>query len=125
VQAETYPGEATASDARPGHAGDSAVLDNKHVKKSYARWAPIYDLVFALVLRPGRKAAGHARDAGVAQDDRTHFRVVQGEMELVPVGVGVPSGIGGRVPLGVPHQRERLSRRAESRGRRARRGWTR
>jgi len=37
--------------------GEQAVLDNDHVKDSYARWAPIYDFVFALVLRPGRKAA--------------------------------------------------------------------
>jgi phosphatidylethanolamine/phosphatidyl-N-methylethanolamine N-methyltransferase len=59
--------------AAPGHAGDRAVLDNKHVKKSYARWAPVYDLVFELVLRPGRKAAaaaadrlgGHVLDVGV------------------------------------------------------------
>ncbi|MGA7386054.1 MAG: class I SAM-dependent methyltransferase [Methylocella sp.] len=60
-------------DAAPGHTGDPAVLDNKHVKKSYARWAPVYDLVFELVLRPGRKAAaaaadrlgGHVLDVGV------------------------------------------------------------
>jgi phosphatidylethanolamine/phosphatidyl-N-methylethanolamine N-methyltransferase len=60
-------------DAAPGHAGDLAVLENKHVKKSYARWAPVYDLVFELVLRPGRKAAaaaadrvgGHVLDVGV------------------------------------------------------------
>jgi phosphatidylethanolamine/phosphatidyl-N-methylethanolamine N-methyltransferase len=60
-------------DAAPGHAGDPAVLDNKHVKNSYARWAPVYDLVFALILRPGRKAAaaaadrpgGHVLDVGV------------------------------------------------------------
>ena len=60
-------------DAAPGHAGDPAVLDNKHVKKSYARWAPVYDLVFELVLRPGRKAVaaaadrlgGHVLDVGV------------------------------------------------------------
>ena len=60
-------------DAAPGHGGDPAVLDNKHVKNSYARWAPIYDLVFELVLRPGRKAAaaaadrlgGHVLDVGV------------------------------------------------------------
>jgi phosphatidylethanolamine/phosphatidyl-N-methylethanolamine N-methyltransferase len=59
--------------AAPGQAGDPAVLDNKHVKNSYARWAPVYDLVFALVLRPGRKAAaaaadrpgGHVLDVGV------------------------------------------------------------
>ncbi len=37
-----------------------AVLDNTHVQESYARWAPIYDLVFTLVLRPGRKAAAFA-----------------------------------------------------------------
>ena len=60
-------------DAAPRHAADPAVLDNKHVKKSYARWAPVYDLVFELVLRPGRKAAaaaadrlgGHVLDVGV------------------------------------------------------------
>ncbi|MGH6813932.1 MAG: class I SAM-dependent methyltransferase [Methylocella sp.] len=49
-------------DAAPGRAGDPAVLANKHVKKSYARWAPVYDLVFALVLRPGRKAVAAAAD---------------------------------------------------------------
>ncbi len=59
--------------AAPVHAGDPAGLDNQHVKKSYARWAPVYDLVFKLVLRPGRKAAaaaadclgGHVLDVGV------------------------------------------------------------
>jgi phosphatidylethanolamine/phosphatidyl-N-methylethanolamine N-methyltransferase len=71
VQEDTFdaPGLAVA----PGHAGDPAVLDNTHVKKSYARWAPVYDLVFELVLRPGRKAAaaaadrlgGHVLDVGV------------------------------------------------------------
>ncbi|MGQ0445660.1 MAG: class I SAM-dependent methyltransferase [Beijerinckiaceae bacterium] len=60
-------------DAAPGQAAEPAVLDNRHVKKSYARWAPVYDLVFALVLRPGRKAAAaaasrlgwHVLDVGV------------------------------------------------------------
>ena len=60
-------------DAAPERAGDLAILDNKHVKKSYARWAPVYDLVWGLVLRPGRKAAaaaadrpgGHVLDVGV------------------------------------------------------------
>ncbi len=54
--------EAPALVAAPGRAGDPAVLDNKHVKKSYARWAPVYDLVFEFVLRPGRKAAAAAVD---------------------------------------------------------------
>ncbi len=65
--------DAPVLDAAPGHAADPAVLDNKRVKKSYARWAPVYDLVFELVLRPGRKAAaaaadrpgGHVLDVGV------------------------------------------------------------
>jgi phosphatidylethanolamine/phosphatidyl-N-methylethanolamine N-methyltransferase len=65
--------DAPVLDAVPGHAGGLATLDNKHVKSSYARWAPVYDLVFELVLRPGRKAAaaaadrpgGHVLDVGV------------------------------------------------------------
>ena len=43
-------------------AGSPAVLDAGHIKKSYARWAPIYDLAFELVLRPGRRAAAAATD---------------------------------------------------------------
>jgi phosphatidylethanolamine/phosphatidyl-N-methylethanolamine N-methyltransferase len=43
-------------------AEDAAILDNTHVKTSYARWAPVYDLVFALLLRPGRKAAAAAAE---------------------------------------------------------------
>jgi phosphatidylethanolamine/phosphatidyl-N-methylethanolamine N-methyltransferase len=60
-------------DAVPERASDLAVLGNKHVKKSYARWAPVYDLVWGLVMRAGRKAAaaaanrigGHVLDVGV------------------------------------------------------------
>jgi phosphatidylethanolamine/phosphatidyl-N-methylethanolamine N-methyltransferase len=71
VQEEIF--DVPVLDAAPGHAGDPAVVGNKHVKKSYARWAPVYDLVFAFVLRPGRKAAaaaadrlgGHVLDVGV------------------------------------------------------------
>jgi phosphatidylethanolamine/phosphatidyl-N-methylethanolamine N-methyltransferase len=57
-----FSGPARALDATYARraAEDSAVLDNFHVKSSYARWAPVYDLVFALVLRPGRKAAAAA-----------------------------------------------------------------
>jgi phosphatidylethanolamine/phosphatidyl-N-methylethanolamine N-methyltransferase len=71
VQEEVF--DAPVLGAAPGQAGDPAVLENKHVKKSYARWAPVYDLVFELVLRPGRKAVaaaadclgGHVLDVGV------------------------------------------------------------
>ena len=32
-------------------------LDRDSVAKAYARWAPVYDLVFGLVFERGRKAA--------------------------------------------------------------------
>lgn len=32
------------------------VLDNCDVEAAYARWAPVYDLLFATLLRPGRRA---------------------------------------------------------------------
>ncbi|MBO0734159.1 MAG: class I SAM-dependent methyltransferase, partial [Methylocapsa sp.] len=64
---------AAAASGALTHGKGSARLDNEHVKRSYARWAPIYDFVFALVLRPGRRAAaaavgfldGRALDVGV------------------------------------------------------------
>lgn len=73
MQEETFPGDVTALDTRAGDTAETPILDNKHVKKSYARWAPVYDLVFTLVMRPGRKAAaaaadrlgGHVLDVGV------------------------------------------------------------
>jgi len=69
VQEETLETRAAAVPERPA----IAVLENSHIQKSYARWAPIYDFVFTLVLRPGRKAAaaaanrigGHILDVGV------------------------------------------------------------
>ena len=47
-----------------------ATLDNSHVEEAYARWAPIYDLVFTAVMRPGRRAAAAAasRDGGRVLD---------------------------------------------------------
>jgi phosphatidylethanolamine/phosphatidyl-N-methylethanolamine N-methyltransferase len=35
-------------------------LDNDDVEAAYARWAPIYDLTFATLLGPGRRALAHA-----------------------------------------------------------------
>ena len=48
-------------------------LANADVEAAYARWAPVYDLTFALVMRAGRRAAaaaasrpgGHVLDIGV------------------------------------------------------------
>jgi phosphatidylethanolamine/phosphatidyl-N-methylethanolamine N-methyltransferase len=38
-------------------------IENKHVEEAYARWAPVYDLAFAAVMRPGRKAVAAAANA--------------------------------------------------------------
>lgn len=35
-------------------------ITNSNVEDAYARWAPIYDKVFAYVMRPGRQAAAEA-----------------------------------------------------------------
>ncbi len=34
-----------------------ARLENAHVEEAYARWAPVYDLAFAAIMAPGRRAA--------------------------------------------------------------------
>jgi phosphatidylethanolamine/phosphatidyl-N-methylethanolamine N-methyltransferase len=38
----------------------TVTIENSHVERAYARWAPVYDLVFAAVMRPGRQAAAAA-----------------------------------------------------------------
>ena len=47
-----------------------ASIDNANVEEAYARWAPVYDLVFAAIMKPGRKAAAAAasRDGGRVLD---------------------------------------------------------
>ena len=35
----------------------AAEIDNRSVAKAYARWAPIYDVVFGAVFAPGRRAS--------------------------------------------------------------------
>jgi phosphatidylethanolamine/phosphatidyl-N-methylethanolamine N-methyltransferase len=58
VQEEIFETAALAPAA--AQLGKQAILDNAHVKESYARWAPVYDFAFTLALRPGRKAAAAA-----------------------------------------------------------------
>jgi len=41
-------------------ASDDRSYENAHAEAAYARWAPIYDLVFTAVMRPGRRAAAAA-----------------------------------------------------------------
>ncbi len=38
-------------------------ITHSDVEDAYARWAPVYDFVFALVMKPGRKAAAAAINA--------------------------------------------------------------
>lgn len=56
--------------SRPKVADTLASIENTHVEEAYARWAPVYDLVFAAVMRPGRKAAAAAasREGGRVLD---------------------------------------------------------
>jgi phosphatidylethanolamine/phosphatidyl-N-methylethanolamine N-methyltransferase len=44
-------------------AAPAPVLDNSAVEAAYARWAPVYDLVFTAAMSPGRKAAVAAAEA--------------------------------------------------------------
>ena len=55
----------------------TAELDNDKVAKAYARWAPIYDLVFGAVFDRGRKAS-------IAAAER-----IGGRMLEVGVGTGL------------------------------------
>jgi phosphatidylethanolamine/phosphatidyl-N-methylethanolamine N-methyltransferase len=43
--------------------GAAPVLDNSAVEAAYARWAPVYDLVFTAAMGPGRRAAVAAAEA--------------------------------------------------------------
>jgi len=55
----------------------AAELDNNAVAKAYARWAPVYDLVFGSVFERGRKAA-------IAAAERIGGRILE-----VGVGTGL------------------------------------
>ncbi|ACB96598.1 class I SAM-dependent methyltransferase [Beijerinckia indica] len=50
----------TSKDALADDSAQNQNYENAHVEAAYARWAPIYDLVFEAVMRPGRKAAAAA-----------------------------------------------------------------
>lgn len=52
-----------AKDSQKGETADSGAagaFNNAHVAAAYARWAPVYDLVFAAVMRNGRQSAATA-----------------------------------------------------------------
>ncbi|HML12488.1 MAG TPA: methyltransferase domain-containing protein [Xanthobacteraceae bacterium] len=55
----------------------NADMDNETIEKAYARWAPVYDLVFGAVFERGRQAA-------IAAAERVGGRVLE-----VGVGTGI------------------------------------
>lgn len=46
--------------ARASERNTASRLDNKNVASAYARWAPVYDLAFAAVMRTARRSAAAA-----------------------------------------------------------------
>ncbi len=42
--------------------GTGADIDREGIERAYARWAPIYDVVFGAVFAPGRRAASKAAE---------------------------------------------------------------
>jgi phosphatidylethanolamine/phosphatidyl-N-methylethanolamine N-methyltransferase len=60
-------------------------LDNCDVEAAYARWAPIYDLTFTAVFKPGRRALAAAAS--------------KAEGPILDVGVGT----GLELPMFEPH----------------------
>ena len=54
-----------------------AELDKQTIEKAYARWAPVYDLVFGTVFERGRRAA-------IAASERIGGRILD-----VGVGTGI------------------------------------
>lgn len=66
---------------------DADTLDNGDVEAAYARWAPIYDLTFTAVFRPGRRALATAAS--------------KADGPILDVGVGT----GLELPMFEPHTR--------------------
>src|SRR5258707_15333486 len=81
-------------------------IDNSSVVKAYARWSPVYDVVFGKVFERGRKAS-------IAAAERIGGRILD---------VGIGTGISlmdysrGNRPVGVDYS-EAMLRKAHERGR--------
>jgi len=67
----------------------SSGISHADVESAYARWAPIYDLVFTATMKPGRRAGAAAINALAATR----------EVQLLDVGVGT----GLELPMFSPH----------------------
>ena len=70
-------------------------LDKDTITKAYARWAPVYDLVFGAVFERGREAAIEAAERigqFVGGDRLLNRQACGGEFELVVEPVVQPAG---------------------------------
>ncbi|MDB5643819.1 MAG: pmtA [Hyphomicrobiales bacterium] len=68
---------------------DSSAISHADVESAYARWAPVYDLVFTATMKPGRKAGAAAINALGAG----------APIQTLDVGVGT----GLELPMFAPH----------------------
>jgi len=67
----------------------TSTISHADVESAYARWAPIYDLVFTATMKPGRRAGAAAINA----------LATTREIQLLDVGVGT----GLELPMFSPH----------------------
>lgn len=86
---EAHPHETPPHETHP--------LDNAHVASAYARWAPVYDFAFALVMRAGRRCAaaaanrhkgGRVLDVGVGTG--LELPMFDPSLEIVGVDLSLP-----------------------------------
>ena len=93
------------------HGGE---LDNSAVEAAYARWAPVYDLVFTLIMAPGRKAAAAAAERARAA---SILDVGVGTGLELPYFAGQTTVVG--VDLSEPMLRKCAGQRVNARGARS------
>ena len=115
---ETATEERSAGQDRRSQA---SISDAGQVVAAYSRWAPVYDLAFAAVMRAGRLAAAAAASRAAAPDGTPLFRGGR----VIDIGVGT----GLELPMFAPHARivgidlsEAMLRRARDRVMRTRLG---
>jgi phosphatidylethanolamine/phosphatidyl-N-methylethanolamine N-methyltransferase len=87
-----------------GKGGDRDTLNQDTLNKAYARWAPVYDIVFGKVFDPGRKAS-------IAAAERVGGRILD-----VGIGTGISLlDFSGRNPIVGVDISEPMLRRARQR----------
>ena len=108
--------EAATVDRAAGQDRNSkaSISDAGQVVAAYSRWAPVYDVAFAAVMRAGRLAAAAAASRAAAPDGTAVFKGGR----VIDIGVGT----GLELPMFAPHARivgidlsEAMLRRARDR----------